>query len=62
MSIPILVEANVNALKAEIALLRTAEGPHSETFANGAIAALEWLMKGGIRPSDTLMFISSRHG
>ena len=55
MTIPILVEANVRVLRAEIDALRKADGPHSHTFAQGAITTLEWLMDGKPRPSEHLL-------
>lgn len=59
MTIPIMVEANVRVLQAEVEKLRHTDGPHSRTFAAGAIATINWLLKGEPRPSDSLLFIKS---
>lgn len=49
----LVTEVPVKKLVDEIKVLSAAEGEHSRTYCKGAIAALEWVLRGGDGPSKT---------
>ena len=49
----IIVETPVRSIEEEISRLRAFSGPNSETYARGAIEALQWVLSGTAKPSES---------